>query len=71
MVSMCKDSPAEDATIAGQTTNGTHTNGAVLKAQPLGRRLQELFEENITAKIIRTAIDSLQNNVRLLLDIIL
>lgn len=62
MVSMCNDSPAEDATIAGQTTNGTHANGAALKAQPLRRRLQELFEENITAKIIRTAINSLQNN---------
>jgi hypothetical protein len=46
-------------------SNDAGTTQETPKTQPVGKRLLELFEENIAAKIIRTAINSLENNVRL------
>ncbi|KAH7166505.1 Six-hairpin glycosidase-like protein [Dactylonectria macrodidyma] len=43
--------------------DGSWTDKVDVKSQQLGQRLHELFEENITAKILRAAINSLENNL--------
>ncbi|KAH6891518.1 Six-hairpin glycosidase-like protein [Thelonectria olida] len=47
---------------ATEFSNDAGTAQETLKTQPVVKRLHELFDENITAKIIRTAINSLKNN---------
>lgn len=64
---MSNDNSNDDSTVTLGTPVTPDTefsnNGVIHSSEPVKGLLRELFDENVTAKIIRTAMNSLENNV--------
>ena len=58
-----KDAAAPGAKLTAQNLGGKASIEATLSTTPIRDSLSPLFEDNIAAKIIKTGINSLANNV--------